>query len=206
RLPGRAAGDQAADHPGTGGDALPAGRRGRRGGPARGACAGQAGRPRTGHGRPARVRHGRADPQLPGGDPPAPAAAAGTARWPGLPRVPCRGEPGTRRHPRDADLGGVPGGAAARGALSSSCGKGPLRTPSSDTIGLMVGATRSGRARPGAAVLLLAVALYLLIVLVRHFVGGVGWADSFLWMGFVGLAVFAAVVYAVLWFLFWRRR
>jgi len=53
---------------------------------------------------------------------------------------------------------------------------------------------------------LLAVALYLLIVLVRHFLGGVGWADSFLWMGFIGLAVFAAIVYAVLWLLFWRRR
>lgn len=74
-------------------------------------------------------------------------------------------------------------------------------------ISLMVGATRSGgRARPGAAALLLAVALYLLIVLVRHFLGGVGWADSFLWMGFVALAVFAAVVYVVLWLLFWRRR
>jgi high-affinity Fe2+/Pb2+ permease len=70
----------------------------------------------------------------------------------------------------------------------------------------MVGATRSGgRTRPGVAVLLLAVALYLLIVLVRHFLGGVGWADSFLWTGFIGLAVFAAVVYAVLWLL-WRRR
>jgi hypothetical protein len=71
----------------------------------------------------------------------------------------------------------------------------------------MVGTTRiGGRARPGGKALLIAVALYLLIVLVRHFLGGVGWADSFLWMGFVGLAVFAAVVYAVLWLLIWRRR
>ena len=71
----------------------------------------------------------------------------------------------------------------------------------------MVGTTRSGgSARSAGVAFLLAVALYLLIVLVRHFLGGVGWADSFLWMGFIGLAVFAAIVYAVLWLLFWRRR